>query len=112
MSPVELRATKECVEDLMKKGKIRLIKSPYDTPLFFVKEKDKPLREVVDYLYPTRITNMSNSPLPRSDEMFNLLGEAKFFSKIDLKTSFHQVRVKPDDVEKTVFNTKYGQFEY
>ena len=112
LSPVELKATKEYVEDLLKKGKIRPSKSPYGAPLFFVKEKDKPLRGVVDYRGLNRITKRNNSPLPRSDEMFDLLGEAKFFSKMDLKTGFHQIRVKPEDIEKTAFNTKYGQFEY
>ncbi len=44
--------------------------------------------------------------------MFDMLGDAKVFSKMDLKTGFHQIRVKPEDIEKTAFNTKYGQFEY
>ena len=112
LSPVELKATKEYVEDLLKKGKIRPSKSPYGAPLFFVKEKDKKLRGVVDYRALNLITKKNNAPLPRSDEMFDLLGEAKVFSKMDLKRGFHQIRVKPEDIEKTEFNTKYGQFEY
>ena len=44
--------------------------------------------------------------------MFDRLGAAKYFSKMDLKTGFHQIRVKPEDIVKTAFNTKYGQFEY
>lgn len=112
LSPVELKATKDYVESLIKKGKIRPSKSPYGAPLFFVKDKDKPLRGVVDYRALNRITKRNNAPLPRSDEMFDLLGEATVFSKMDLKTGFHQIRVKPTDIEKTAFNTKYGQFEY
>ena len=112
LSPVELRATKDYVKNLIEKGKIRPSKSPYGAPLFFVKDKDKPLRGVVDYRALNRITKRNNAPLPRSDEMFDLLGEAKVFSKMDLKTGFHQIRVKPSDIEKTAFNTKYGQFEY
>ena len=50
--------------------------------------------------------------MPRSNEMFDMLGDAKIFSKMDLKTGFLQIRVNPDDIEKTAFNTKYGQFEY
>ena len=112
LSPVELKATKEYVEDLLKKGKIRPSKSPYGAPLFFVKEKDKKLRGVVDYKALNLITKKNNDPLPRSDEMFDLLGDAMVFSKIELKTGFHQVKVKLDYIEKTAFNTKYGQFEY
>ena len=77
-----------------------------------MKDKDKPLRGVVDYRALNRITKRNNAPLPRSDEMFDLLGEAKVFSKMDLKTGFHQIRVRDKDIEKTAFNTKYGQFEY
>ena len=111
LSPAELEASKEYVEDLLTKGKIRRSKSPYGAPLFFVKEPGK-LRGVVDYRALNRITKRNNSPIPRSDEMFDRLGGAKFFSRLDFKTGFHQIRMRPSDVEKTAFNTKYGQFEY
>ena len=112
LSPTELKAMKDYVQDLLNSGKIRPSKSPYGAPLFFVKEKDKPLRGVVDYRALNRITKKNCTPLPRSDEMFDMLGEANVFSKMDLKTGFHQIRVKKEDIEKTAFNTKYGQFEY
>ena len=111
LSPAELAAAKDYVEDLLKKGKIRRSKSPYGAPLFFVKEPDK-LRGVVDYRALNRITKRNNAPIPRSDEMFDRIGGARVFSRLDLKTGFHQIRMKPEDVEKTAFNTKYGQFEY
>ena len=66
----------------------------------------------MDYRALNLITKKNNAPLPRSDEMFDLLCEAKVFSKMDLKTGFHQIRVKPEDIEMTAFNTKHGQFEY
>ena len=112
LSPAELKAAKDYVIELLNNGKIRPSKSPYGAPLFFVKEKNNKLRGVVDYRALNRITKRNNAPLPRSDEMFDLLGEAKYFSKLDLKTGFHQIQVRPEDVEKTAFNTKYGQFEY
>lgn len=99
LSPAELKACKEYVESLLKKGKIRRSKSPYGAPLFFVKEADK-LRGVVDYRALNRITKKNNTPIPRSDEMFDRIGGAVFFSKIDLKTGFHQIRVKECDIEK------------
>ena len=112
LSSAELKAAKEYIADLLKKGKIRPSKSPYGAPLFFVKEGNKPLRGVVDYRALNRVTKRNSSPLPRCDEMFDRLGNARIFSKLDLKTGFHQIRVKEEDVEKTAFNTKYGQFEY
>ena len=112
LSPEELKAAKEYVDSLLKKKKIIPSRSPYGAPLFFVKEKNGRMRGVVDYRALNRITKRNNTPLPRSDEMFDRIGEAKFFSKMDLKTGFHQIRMRPEDIEKTAFNTKYGQYEY
>ena len=112
LSPAELEACKEYVQDLLKMGKIRPSRSLFGAPLFFVKSKDKALRGVVDYRALNHITKRKNAPLPRSDEMFDRLGGATFFSKLDIKTGLHQIRVRPDDIEKSAFNTKYGQFEY
>ena len=103
---------KDYVQELLDKGKIRPSKSPYGSPLFFVKEKGKPLRGIVDYGGLNRIMKRNNAPLPRSNVMADMFGEATVFSKMDLKMGFHQIRVKPEDIEKTAFNTKYGQFEY
>jgi len=77
-----------------------------------VKHKNNRLRGVVDFRALNRITKINSSPLPRTDEMFDRLGKARVFSKMDLKTGFHQIRMSPNDIEKTAFNTKYGQFEY
>lgn len=96
---------------MLKKSKIRRSKSPYGASLFFVKNKGS-LRAVVDYRALNRLTKRNHSPLPRTDEMFDRLGKARVFSKLDLKTGFHQIRVRPKDIEKNAFNTKYGQFEY
>jgi len=111
LSPAELKAVKDYVESMLKSGKIRRSKSPFGAPLFFVKEEDK-LRAVIDYRALNRITKKNNAPIPRSDEMFDRIGFAKIFSRLDMKTGFHQIRVRSEDVEKTAFNTKYGQFEY
>lgn len=111
LSSAELLATKDYVTKLLKKGKIRPSKSPYGAPLFFVKQKDQ-LRGVVDYRALNRITKHNNAPIPRTDEMFDRLGQARYYSKLDLKTGFHQIRVSPADVEKTAFKTKYGHFEF
>lgn len=113
LSPAELVAAKEYVVDLLQKGKIRPIRSPYGAPLFFVKTGDGgKLRGVIDYRGLNRITKKNNAPIPRTDEIFDRLGGARVFSKMDLKTGFHQIRVRPEDIEKTAFNTKYGQYEF
>ncbi len=112
LSPAELEAAKSYVRDLLRKGKIRPTKSPHSASLFFVKEKGKPLRGAVDSRTLNHITKRNNAFLRRSDEMIDMLGEARFFSKLDLKTGFHQIRVLPEDIEKTAFNTKFNQFEY
>lgn len=111
LSPAELLATKEYVTDLLKRGKIRPSISPYGAPLFFVKQKGK-LRGVIDYRALNRITKPNHAPIPRTDEMFDRIGRARVFSKLDLKAGFHQIRVREEDIEKTAFKTKYGMFEF
>ncbi len=66
----------------------------------------------MDYRALNRITKRNNALIRRSDEMFDMHGNAKVFSKMDLKTGFHQIRVRPEDIEKTAFNTRYGRYEY
>lgn len=112
LSPDELRATREYIAENLKNGRIRPSKSPYGAPLFFAKQAGKPLRGVVDYRMLNRITKRNRTPTPRSDEMFDVIGGSSYFTKIDLKTGFHQIRMSPNDIEKTAFQTKYGQFEY
>lgn len=112
LSPAELVATRDYVDTLLHSGKIRPSKSPYAYPLFFVKEPGRALRGAVDYRGLNRITKGDNASLSRCDEIFDCLGKARFFSKLDLKTGFHQIRLHPSDIEKTAFNSTYGQFEY
>ena len=112
LSPDELRAAKQYVDLLITIGKIWPSKSPYGPPLFFLKEKYGLLRGVVDYRALNRITKKNNCPLSRSYEMFDRLGEARGFTKMDLKTGFHHIKMKSEDIDKTAFNTMYGQFEH
>ena len=112
LSPAELEATKQYITELIQKGKIRPSRSPYGAPLFFVKQRGRKLIGVVDYPGLNRITKKNSTPIPRTDEMFDRLSSAKYFSKLDLKSGFHQIRIRREDVEKTAFNTKYGQYEY
>lgn len=108
LSPEVSKAAKEYVDTCIKKKKITPSRSPYGAQLFFVKEKNNLLRGVVNYSALNRITKKNSTPLRRSDEMLYRLGVAKMFSKMDLNIGFHQIRMRPGDVEKTAFNTKYG----
>lgn len=67
---------------------------------------------MVDYRGSNRITKRNSTAVPESDDLFDRIGQARVFSKIDLKTGFRQIRIDQNDVEKTAFMTKYGQFEF
>lgn len=111
LSPAELVATNEYITKLLKSGKIRPSKSPYGAPLFFVKQKGQ-LRGVIDYRALNLLTKKNCAHLPRIDELLDQFGRCKVFSKMDMKTGFHQIRIRLSDVEKTAFNTKYGHYEF
>lgn len=108
---MELVACKQYIIKLIRSENIRESTSPNGAAQLFVNEKGQ-LRGVVDYRALNRITKRNSTPLPRTDEMFDRLGKAQYFSKMDLQTAFNQIRVKEENMEKTDFNTKYGKFEY
>lgn len=112
MSPRELDELKTQLDDLMGKGLIRPSTSPYGAPVLLVRKKDGAWRFCVDYRALNAITVKNKYPLPRIDELFDRLQGAKYFSKIDLRTGYWQIRVHPPDVHKTAFRTRYGSFEW
>ena len=78
----------------------------------FVKKKDETLRLCVDYRPLNEVTIKNKYPLPRIDLLFDQLAGAKVFSKIDLRSGYHQIKIKPEDIPKTTFTTRYGLYEY
>ena len=78
----------------------------------FAKKKDKTLRLCIDYRLLNRVTIKNRYPLPRIDDLFDQLRGARVYSKIDLRTSYHQLRVRDTDIRKTAFRTRYGHFEF
>ncbi|GKC71429.1 putative reverse transcriptase domain-containing protein, partial [Tanacetum coccineum] len=86
--------------------------SPWGAPLLFVKKKDDSLRMCIDYRELNKLTIKNHYPLPRIDDLFNQLQGAHYFSKIDLRSGYHQLRVHEDDIPKTTFRTRYGHFEF
>lgn len=112
LSAKELEELKKQLEELTKAGFIRPSKSPFGAPILFVKKKDGTMRMCVDYRALNNVTIKNSYPLPRVDELFDRLHGAKYFSKIDLRSGYHQIRIAPEDVPKTAFRTRYGHFEF
>ncbi|KAJ8760210.1 hypothetical protein K2173_011080 [Erythroxylum novogranatense] len=112
MAPVELKELKEQLEELMEKGYIRQSSLPWGAPILFVKKKDGSLRMCVDYRKLNQVTVKNRYPLPRIDDLFDQLQGAKVFSKIDLRSGYHHLRIKELDVPKSAFRTRYGHFEF
>ncbi|MGH8486283.1 MAG: reverse transcriptase family protein, partial [Pseudomonas sp.] len=112
MSAVELEELKKQLQELTDHGFIRPSESPYGAPVLFVKKKDGSIRMCVDYRALNQITIKNKYPLPHIDELFDQTKGAKFYSKIDLRSGYHQVRIAEQDIEKTAFRTRYGHFEF
>jgi hypothetical protein len=112
MPPNELAELKTQLQDLLEKGFIRPSLSPWGCPAIFVNKKNQTLRMCVDYRPLNEVTIKNKYPLPRIDILFDQLTGARVFSKIDLWSGYHQIRIRPKDIPKTAFTTQYGLFEY
>lgn len=102
----------EYIEKLLKLGQIRVSNSPFGAAALIVYKKDGEPRVVVDYRALNEITVKDRYPLPLMDELFDRVHGAKFFTKIDLRSGFHQIPMAEGDIEKTAFRTRYGSYEY
>ncbi len=112
LSAAELEELRKQLAELTAAGFIQPSKSPFGAPILFVKKKDGSMRMCVDYRALNNITIKNSYPLPRIDELFDRLQGAKYFSKIDLRSGYHQIRIAEEDVPKTAFRTRYGHFEF
>jgi hypothetical protein len=112
MPPVELAELKKQLQELLDKGFIRPSTSPWGCPALFVKKKDESLRLCVDYRLLNAVTIKNKYPLPRIDVLFDQLVGAKVFSKIDIRSGYHQIKIRTSDIPKTAFSTRYGLYEY
>ena len=97
---------------LLSLGFIRPSVSPWGAPVLFVKKKDGSMRLCIDYRELNKVTIKNRYPLPRIDDLFDQLQGASIFSKIDLRSGYHQLKIKPEDVSKTAFRTRYGHYEF
>jgi hypothetical protein len=112
MPPNELAELKIQLHDLLDKGYIRPSASPWGCPALFVKKKDNSLRLCVDYRPLNAVTIKNKYPLPRIDILFDHLAGSKVFSKIDLRSGYHQIKIRSSDIPKIAFSTRYGLYEY
>jgi hypothetical protein len=112
MAEVELKLLKAELDSLLEKGFIRPSASPWGSPALFVPKKDGTQRLCVDYRVLNAVTIKNKYPLPRIDDLMDQLRQAKYFSKIDLRSGYHQMKIRLEDIHKTVFVTRYGQYEY
>jgi hypothetical protein len=110
--PTELAELKKQLQELMDKGFIRPSTSPWGCPALFVKKKDESLRLCIDYRPLNAVTIKNKYPLPHIDVLFDQLVRAKVFSKIDLRSGYHQIKIRASDIPKTAFSTRYGLYEY
>lgn len=112
MSEAELAELRKQLDELLSKGFIQPSASPWGSPILFVKKKDGSMRLCVDYRALNKLTIKNRYPLPRIDDLLDRLHGAKYFSKLDLASGYWQIPVKPDDVPKTAFRSRYGHYEF
>lgn len=112
MSPLELDELRKQLAELLDLRLIRPSSSPWGAPVLFVRKKDGTMRLCIDYRAVNQVTKRNSHPLPRIDECLERLGGARYFSSIDLKSGYHQVKIHAEDVPKTAFNTRYGSYEF
>ena len=112
MAPTELKELKEQLVELLDKGFIHPSASPWGAPVLFVKKKDGSMRLCINYCELNRVTIKNKYHLPHIDDLFNQLQGAQVFSKIDLCSGYHQLKIKGEDIPKTAFQTRYGHYEF
>jgi hypothetical protein len=112
MAPKELVELKVQLNELLDKGYIQPSSSPWGSSTLFVKKKDQSLRLCVDYRPLNAVTVKNKYLLPRIDILFDQLTSAKVFSKVNLHSGYHQIKIRLEDVPKTAFPTRYGLYEY
>jgi hypothetical protein len=112
MSPDELADLRRQLDELLALGFVRPSTSPYGAPVLFARKKDGKNRLCTDYRLLNRQSVRSAVALPRTDEQLDRLAGATVFSKIDLMSGYHQVRIAEKDIHKTAFRTRYGHYEY
>jgi hypothetical protein len=108
----ELAELNKQLGELQRSEFIRPSSSPWGAPVLFVEKKDKSMRMCVDYHSLNEVTIKNKYPLPRIDDLFDQLKKVKYFSKVDLRSGYHQLKIRESDIPKTPFVTRYEQYEF
>ena len=112
MAPAELKELKTQLQELVDRGFIRPSISPWGASVLFVKKKDDTWRLCIDYRQLNKVTIRNRYPLPQINDLFDQLQGARVFSKIDLRSGYHQLRIRESNIPKTAFRTRYGHYEF
>ncbi|GJX57884.1 putative reverse transcriptase domain-containing protein [Tanacetum coccineum] len=112
LAPSEMKELSDQLKELSDKGFIRPSSSPWGAPVLFVKKKDGSFWMCIDYRELNKLTVKNRYPLPRIDDLFDQLQGSSVYSKIDLRSGYHQLRVREEDILKTAFRTRYGHYEF
>ncbi|GJZ15818.1 putative reverse transcriptase domain-containing protein, partial [Tanacetum coccineum] len=111
-APSKMKELAEQLQELPDKGFIRPSSSPWGDPVLFIKKNDESFRMCIDYHELNKLTVKNRYPLPRIDDLFDQLQELSVYSKIDLRSGYHQLIVREEDIPKTPFRTHYGHYEF
>ncbi|GJU84593.1 putative reverse transcriptase domain-containing protein [Tanacetum coccineum] len=112
LSPSEMQELFNQLQELADRGFIRPSTSPWGAPILFIKKKDRSFKMCIDYRELNKLTIKNRYPLPRIDELFDQLQGSSVYSKIDLRSGYHQLRVRDEDIPKTSFRTRYRHYEF
>ncbi|GJR67289.1 putative reverse transcriptase domain-containing protein [Tanacetum coccineum] len=112
LAPAKMQELSTQLQELSDRGFIRSSSSPWGAPVLFVKKKDGSFWMCIDYRERNKLTVKIRYPLLRIDDLFDQLQGSRDYSKIDLRSSYHQLRVREEDISKTAFRTRYGHYEF
>ncbi|KAD2393474.1 hypothetical protein E3N88_40451 [Mikania micrantha] len=112
LAPSEMQELSNQLQELLDKSFIRPSFSPWGAPVLFVKKNDGTFRMCIDYRELYKVTIKNRYPLPRIDDLFDQLQGSSYYSKIDLRSGYHQLRIQEEDIPKTAFHTRYGHYEF
>nr|GEV79325.1 putative reverse transcriptase domain-containing protein [Tanacetum cinerariifolium] len=112
LAPFEMKELSDQLKELSEKGFVRPSSSPWGAPILFFKKKDGPFRMCIDYQELNKLTVKNHYPLPRINDLFDQLQGSSVYSKIDLRSGYHQLRVRKEDIPMTAFRTRYGHYEF
>ncbi|GJY88824.1 putative reverse transcriptase domain-containing protein [Tanacetum coccineum] len=112
LAPSEMKELSDQLQEISDKGFIRPTSSPWGAPILFIKKKDGSIWMCIDYRELNKLTVKNRYPLPRIDDLFDQLQGSSVYSNIDLRSGYHQLRVREEDIPKTTFRTHYGHYKF